>query len=88
MGGYALLEVTEVYGAPHAHEGRLAAEGFEVCARVAAGGARYLLQVEGGVRGHAFGVDPQDVQAGLGVGQPDLYLVVEAARTPEGRVEG
>src|SRR5215211_6782651 len=57
VGGYPLLEIAEVYGAAHAHQGGLATEGLEVRARVAAREAGYLIQVEIGVRGHLTGVD-------------------------------
>src|ERR671916_120704 len=86
--GYPLREIAEVDGATHADQSGLAAEGFEVSARVAAGEAGYLLQVQLRVCGHVAGVYPQDVQARLGVREPYLDLVVEATRAPEGRVEG
>src|SRR3954453_22312633 len=83
VGGYSFFEVEQVDGAAHAHEGGLAAQGFEVGARVAAGQGGYLLQVEIGVGGHLAGMDAEYVKACLGVREADLDLVVEAARTPE-----
>ena len=67
MGGYPLLEVAQGFGAGHGHEGGLAAEGFQVGARVASGESRYLIQVEIGIRGHLAGVDPQYVPPRFGV---------------------
>src|SRR5919199_2768856 len=86
--GYPLLKVTQVYRAAHAHQGGLAAQGLKVGPRVAPGVLGYVLQVEVRGGGHAAGVDLQDVEACLRIGQPDLDLVVEAARTPQRGIYG
>src|SRR5918995_1924773 len=88
MGSYAPLEVAQVYRAAHANQGRLAAQSLEVGARVAAGVLGYVPQVQVGGGRHVARVDLQYVQPCRRVGEPDLDLVVEAPRTPEGRVEG
>src|SRR5215210_7347100 len=88
VGRDAPLQVAQVYRAAHAHQGGLPAEGLEVRARVAPGVLGYVAQVEVGGGRHVAGVDLEYVEAGLNVGQPDLDLVVEAARAPECEVQG
>src|SRR5829696_1917140 len=88
VGRDALLQVAQVYRAAHAHQGRLAAQRLEICAGVAPGVLGDVLQVEFGGGRHLAGVDLQDVQARLGVGEPDLDLVVEAPRAPQGGIQG
>src|SRR5215203_2594236 len=88
VGRDALLQVAQIYRAAHAHQGPLAAKRLEVCAGVAPGVLGDVFQVEVGGGRHLAGVDLQDVQARLGVGEPDLDLVVEAPRAPQGGIQG
>mmetsp|Transcript_72452 Transcript_72452/g.156661 ORF Transcript_72452/g.156661 Transcript_72452/m.156661 type:complete len:454 (+) Transcript_72452:1318-2679(+) len=83
-----LLEIDQVHLLADAHQGRLGGELRQVRAHEAVRVRRDVLELHVGVQLHVLGLDAQDLQAAVVVGNADVQLAVEAAEAAEGRIDG
>mmetsp|Transcript_50058 Transcript_50058/g.113848 ORF Transcript_50058/g.113848 Transcript_50058/m.113848 type:complete len:216 (+) Transcript_50058:1103-1750(+) len=83
-----LVKIDEVHLLTDALKGGLSAELCQIRPYETMGVRSYILELHVGGELHVFGVDPEDLEAAIVIGNTDIQLAVKATKATESRIDG